>query len=95
MLVFNLSLNMSNVNLSVIEFQIQTRIKKMEIPSRIKKFADKVTANLLPVKSQVDMKQNTKNSSMSIDYSTLQSFTNRNLYKYLLFYNIGDIIVFQ
>jgi hypothetical protein len=50
MLVFNLSLNMSNVNLSVIEFQIQTSIKKMEIPSRIKKFADKVTANLLPVK---------------------------------------------
>jgi hypothetical protein len=30
MLVFNLSLNMSNVNLSVLEFQIQTRIKKQK-----------------------------------------------------------------
>jgi hypothetical protein len=30
MLVFNLALNMSNVNLSVLEFQIQTRIKKQK-----------------------------------------------------------------
>jgi hypothetical protein len=37
---------MSNVNLSLFEFQIKTRIKKMEIPSHIKK-----CANLLPVKS--------------------------------------------
>jgi hypothetical protein len=50
MLVFNLSLNMSLSICQCWNFKFKLVFKKMEIPSHIKFFLDKVTANLLPVK---------------------------------------------